>query len=255
MSKIDGIKIWKEQFPEDFADAKRQGKINSIAETMGWKFKTPSSYWSKEKCIENALLYTKITHWRRNSETAYKSAKKNGWYEDCIIHMVNLTKPKGYWDNKGHCLEDALKYQTKSKWSKFSDSAYKSAKKNGWFKEATAHMIEGCKPNGYWTKERCIEEAKKYQTKIKWKDNSGSSYSVACQNKWVYECTKHMIEKRHSVGYWTKERCLEDALKYETRFEWQKSNHGSYGAAFRDGFLDECCTHMVSGLTKKNKKW
>ena len=49
---------------------------------------------------------------------------------------------------------------------------------------------------GYWTKELCLEQAKKYNTLMTWLQNDSGSYHAAYRNKWVEECTAHMIKKR-----------------------------------------------------------
>ena len=48
------------------------------------------------------------------------------------------------------------------------------------------------KPRNYWTKERCIEDAKQYETNSEWQKKSGSAYITAWVNKWLDECSKHM---------------------------------------------------------------
>ena len=52
------------------------------------------------------------------------------------------------------------------------------------------------KPRYYWTKERCIEDAKKYSSRYEWQKKSGSAYLSAWKNGWVDECfpPKNMIK-------------------------------------------------------------
>ena len=45
-------------------------------------------------------------------------------------------------------------------------------------------------------------------------------------------------------GYWTKERCHKEALKYSIRKEFVKGSSGAYNAAYKNGWLDEICSHM-----------
>jgi hypothetical protein len=158
--------------------------------------------------------------------------------------MVELQKPNGYWNNKERCIEDAKKYTTKTEWAKNNSSAYLSASKNGWMGECCEHMIELQKPSGYWTKELCIEDAKKYKSKGEWKKKSNSSYHSATKNGWIRECSEHMIEIKKPSGYWTKERCIEDAKKYSARFVWQKKSNSAYNSARINDWVDECCEHM-----------
>jgi len=100
---------------------------------------------------------------------------------------MKTKKPNGYW-NKERCLNDALKYDRRVDWQKKSSSAYGSANKNGWLNSCTSHMSEIRKPNGYWNKENCIDESKKYKTITEWSKKSSISYKIARENKWLNEC-------------------------------------------------------------------
>lgn len=51
------------------------------------------------------------------------------------------------------------------------------------------------KPRGFWTKERVLEEAKKYRTFTDWEKNSASSCAIAQKRGWIKEATVHMIKK------------------------------------------------------------
>lgn len=43
---------------------------------------------------------------------------------------------------------------------------------------------------------------------------------------------------------WTKETCKETAKKYNRIVDWQNDYKGSYLAAYRRGWLQECTSHM-----------
>lgn len=45
------------------------------------------------------------------------------------------------------------------------------------------------KPRGYWTYERCYEEALKYDRKVDFREGSGGAYNVALRNKWLNDFT------------------------------------------------------------------
>lgn len=70
------------------------------------------------------------------------------------------------------------------------------------------------KPAGYWTKERCHEEALKYKSRYEFEKNSGSACKAARKNKWMNEICSHMLYKIKPNNYWTKEKCYEEYLKY-----------------------------------------
>lgn len=48
--------------------------------------------WTKERCIEDAKKYKKRSEWMRKSHGAYRSAKKNGCFEECCAHMITKRK-------------------------------------------------------------------------------------------------------------------------------------------------------------------
>ena len=90
------------------------------------------------------------------------------------------------------CKEEALKYQTRSAFSKYSGSAYNHARSNKFLDEVTTHMIQGRKHSGYWTFEKCNEEALKYDNKKLFNEKSASSYVIALRNSWLDEISSHM---------------------------------------------------------------
>ena len=101
--------------------------------------------------------------------------------------------PCGYW-TKEWVQAEALKYQTRSKFSQGCKAATTAAYRNGWIDEVCAHM-KPCKQRhepGYWTKERVAEEALKYQTKREFFSGSSSAYGVAYNNGWLDEVCAHM---------------------------------------------------------------
>jgi len=108
------------------------------------------------------------------------------------------------------------------------------------------------KPRGYWTFERCKEEALKYKTKSEFKKYSYSTYTISLKNKWLNKICKHMITKRKPNGYWTFERCKEIALLYRTRKEFKEKSVSAHDIAERNGWLNEICQHMIRLQNKKN---
>ncbi len=50
---------------------------------------------------------------------------------------------------------------------------------------------------------------------------------------------------RKSPGYWTKENCATEALKYTARSKFQKKSSVAYNNALKNKWLDELCNHMI----------
>lgn len=96
-------------------------------------------------------------------------------------------------------------------------------------------------PNGYWTKEKCIDSALKYKTSKEWKSNHGAAYNTARKNNWLDECCGHMnVFKSHL----SKEDCINSASKYKISLDWRNGDRSAYEAARRYGWLNECTEHM-----------
>jgi hypothetical protein len=200
-SQYKSLSEWKRSKPLDYMSARKRGFIDKLCEHFGWDNdvidyrKAPSGYWTKDKCIEDALGHSSRKSWK-DSSGGFLAAKRNGWLDECTAHMTQLVKPIGYW-TKEKCVEEALKYSTPNDWRIGSGSSYGIARKNGWNDECTAHMKYIVRPRSYWTKETCIEEAKKHTSKTKWRDGNRTSYNIARENNWMDECLVHLQGKSY----------------------------------------------------------
>lgn len=174
-------------------------------------------------------------------------------------NILNKIKTGGIGGNiikwtEQECLSESLKYNSKSEWENNNPSSYNSARKNGWLNKCSKHMMELRKENNYWTLERCMEESKKYKSKVEWRKKDGKSYSSAKSKNWIPKCCEHMVEIRKPNGYWTKQKCIEVAKKYNTQTEWNEKSSYSFTYARKNGFIDECTEHMVK-TKKPNGFW
>ena len=65
--------------------------------------------------------------------------------------------------------------------------------RRGWLDEATAHMTRLVKPNGYWSKEKVLASALKFQNRTSWmRSQDSAAYNVARKNGWLEEACLHM---------------------------------------------------------------
>lgn len=174
--------------------ARLNNLLPKICKKFNWilpKIKKPNGYWNYKSCIIEAKKYNSVTEWQKSSNGSYNATCKNNWLKECTKHMIEGRKPNNYW-NFERCKEEALKYNVKSLWIKNSTGAYDAALKNKWIKFCCKHMLEIKKPNGYWTKINCINDAKKYKTKTEWRNDSLSGYSSAKSKGYLKFCCKHM---------------------------------------------------------------
>ena len=146
-----------------------------------------------------------------------------------------------------------LLYNSLKEWKKANPNAYAAAKKFGLIEKICSKFDWECKIRVKWTKEMCFEEAKKYKVKEHWKKNSLSSYACARRKGWYEDLIAHMIDGCTPKNFWTKEKCLEEALKHNCKTDFMRSEKGAYSAADKNGWLDEICSHMPKHSSKKNK--
>jgi hypothetical protein len=153
--------------------------------------------------------------------------------------------PYGYWNSKESVINDALQYNVQAEWKDASPGAYQSAKKRGWLDEACSHMTGGHKPSGYWDEARLKADALKYGSPTEWKKRSGSAYATAVSHGLLAQCCSHMNRVRQAPDYWTKERVLESASRFQVLKEWSLADGAAYDVAKRRKWIREATRHMV----------
>lgn len=101
-----------------------------------------------------------------------------------------------------------------------------------------------------WTYKALEESAKKYKSVKAWRTQEPSAYSTACARKLLPKLTKNMF-KVITHGYWTKERVIASAKKFDTIVAWNTNTNSAYGAAWKNGWLKEATKHMRRVGNKK----
>lgn len=115
-------------------------------------------------------------------------------------------------------------------------------------------MMAKRKPYRFWTKKQCSLEAKKYKSRSEFKEKSSAAYSTCTRNAWIDDVCKHMKPSTKPNGYWTKEQCKKEALKYKTKVDFLKKSQSAYMKASRKGWVEDICGHMIE-IKKPNGYW
>jgi hypothetical protein len=92
-------------------------------------------------------------------------------------------------------LKEAKKHKTRAEWMKASSKTYRFALAHGLAESATSHM-SFITEHGKWTKEKIIENARKYVKQSEWRSNEPSAYTIAHRKGWLDEATLHMLKRR-----------------------------------------------------------
>lgn len=198
-----------------------------------------------QKFVTFDVLYRKEIA-AKKEQNLIEKYRRSGWRILNKVKGGGLGGSKQIWDLAA-CKKDALKYKSKREWAERSAGAWDAARSNGWIDNCSKHMKVRKLRNGTWSLARCLEDAHKYKTRGEWKRKSASAYGAAWSRGWLNQCCAHMTSPRAPKGSRTLEECKVDARKYESKSEWQRESAALYKVAYRNGWVDECCIHMISG--------
>jgi predicted GIY-YIG superfamily endonuclease len=144
----------------------------------------------------------------------------------------------------------AAEYDVLSEFRKKEESAYVLIHRRGLLKELCGHMKRGLRsfPN-----DKLAEIALGYNNRLEFRTKNRPAYFAAIRHGILDDICKHMDQSRVVNGYWTKEHCREEALKFKTRSEFHNHSY-AYQIAEKNGWLDEICSLMVTrGNWQKRK--
>ena len=74
-----------------------------VACVNGWKeeatshmvqLQKPKGYWTKERVLEDARLFTGVMEWLAANKNAWAAAQRNGWLPEATAHMVRRVQTK-----------------------------------------------------------------------------------------------------------------------------------------------------------------
>jgi len=162
-------------------------------------------------------------------------------------------KPHNFKWTKEKCQEEALKYKNKFEYQKKSGSSYNSAYKNGWLNDICSHMNRPKSYNFKWTKEKCRDEALKYNRRIDFFNENPGVYNKCQKNNWLDDFCSHMISKKLR-NYWTKEKCINESLKYKTRTEFNNNSPRAYQLCLQNNWLI-LCSHLNLKIKSYSKEY
>ena len=156
--------------------------------------------WTFEAVKKEALKYKSRSEFENNCSSAYNASLKRKWTDDVCQHMSPLKKPSGYWQIYENCKNEALKYDSMTEFQNKAPGAHKASTKFGWLDSMRRHMKEVRKPNGYYTKEKCIEIVKECSSKEDLKIKNASVYFKLYSKKWMNELEKYFKNEKNTIS-------------------------------------------------------
>ena len=137
------------------------------------------------------------------------------------------------------CKKAASTCKSRTEYHKKYPGAYHAAFQNNWLYELFTEPKKEILPQGYWTKERCAEAAKKCTKRFEFTQKYAQAHNVIKKNGW-FELIDHMeYGYGHFKKKWTYETCKEEAAKYITRTDFSDNNGSAYSVSLKNKWLDE----------------
>jgi predicted GIY-YIG superfamily endonuclease len=237
----------------------------------------PNGYWCFEKCKEEALKYETKTDFLTKSKSAYSKSLSKKWIDEICKHMIvkgnhykrciyvfeftnkifyvgltyNIHKRKDEHFRKGPVYNYYKKVNIKPKMIQLTDYINIEEAKikekyylnkyldDGWIMLNSNETggIGGGKINKY-SDEELQKEALKYKTRKEFMLKNSKMYNVAKKRKIIKDICKHMIYLNKPNGYWTFEKCKEEALKYNSIKDFKKYSSGAHYRCKVNNWLD-----------------
>ena len=149
-----------------------------------WFVRNQHSPYTYEEVYEIAKGYTCSSDFQKGNGSAYGKARANNWIKDYYWFVRKHRAPYTY----DECYEIAKNYNTRLGLARGNVGAYKAALNHGWLDDYD-WFESPQNPYNYWTKERVVEESKKYRTRGEFHDFCGTAYGKARINGWLDELT------------------------------------------------------------------
>lgn len=238
-SKYAELRDWRRAEPSAYATASQQGLLNELTAHM-YRRKVNANFWSREKILDTAKLYSTRSEWAKAEPTAYSKAHKMGLLEIACSHMHSVGSK---WRRCVYVI------RVKASKKRYVGLTYKLERR---FRDhlSSNRFLKILKDQG--------EDAVRIRQLTPYVNADVASKLEAYVLFW-YQSKGYEILNRTSAGglggvdiKWTKEAIHADALKYSSLAEWIAAKTGSYAAASAKGLLETASAHMDR---KWEKKW
>lgn len=232
-ANYDVLKDFYTNAPSAYAAIRKRGLFDELCSHM----KRGDEVRLDEELAAITKNYDVLQEFRKNETAAYSLIVQRGLLDKLCSHMK-----RGYIiHTDGELEEVASKYDDLREFRTKEPHIYKKICTHGLREKLCVHMKSYIK---YYTNDELVETAKKYNYREEFIKNDLKAYNTARRRGLLDKICSHMEWKRMPHGYWTKERCHEEAQKYKTRKEFSRANKAAVAAASRQGWLDEICSHM-----------
>lgn len=151
-------------------------------------------------------------------------------------------------------LDLARPYSTRKQFDVGQSGAYQYACKHKLIDRLASELGWPEHAGHVWTKEMCLESARKFKWISDWSSADWDAYQAAMRNGWLNAIKMSLFTKHKPVQiFWTREACLKRAKAFSSRAKWQYGcGDGSYVSARRRGWLIEVASTVFG---KRLNRW
>ena len=193
--------------------------------------------WNKENCKIEALKYEYRSEFQKKSKSAYHASIRYNILDDVCSHMKTI----------GHLYKRCIYVY------EFDDNFVYVGLTFNLEKRNEKHLKRGTvyehiqKNNNYKLNQLTeyidvdLAIKKEFDFVQYYKDNN---YKIL---------NKVKTGSIGSISKWNKEKCKNEALKYSSKFEFQKKSSGAYNFAYLNKWINDICSHMESRVWTKQK--
>lgn len=172
--------------------------------------------WTKDACYEVAFSCKTVEEFRDRFPGAYVVSCKRGWRKD-YVWLSTKQVPNGYWNNYNLCKDAALKCKNVSEFRNRFSNAHMYSVKNGWIDE----FFPNRQRKIHWTDELAMTEAKKYTTKIEFKNNNRQAYEYICKHDLMKYCTWFKPHVKDNISL-IKDYINRCSIKYNNFYDYSQ---------------------------------
>lgn len=241
-------------------------------------------YWTKERCFSEFRKYNTKKDFVKNSPGAFTALRRNNWIKEiwheldnkignlvlrCVYvyefkdnhAYIGLTsniekRDKNHQKIKSPVGRYILKTNQKPKFIKLTDyinvneaikieiNTIKKYQEKKWtLLNNTSGGETGCSII-FWNKDACLSAAKTCKTKNEFVKKFHGAWSSAKNHNWLHEIHNLFPEIKKTKGYWTKEKCELEALKYNMKEKFRKESSSAYTISIKNNWFRDITKHM-----------
>ena len=88
-TKFCSLVDWAKKSPSSYSAARTNKWQRKIARELGWKSRKvfDLSYWSYDRCREEASNFSSVLEWKKKSLKSYRAALKNKWHKQIVQEL------------------------------------------------------------------------------------------------------------------------------------------------------------------------